>query len=69
VADLLSQTFLHVGDQDVDEKGSTVYGNYFGDQCHPNCPHISVKSVEQKVFEHLDRLALGRSSIILVTAL
>ena len=35
------------------------YSNYFKSGCHPIVPDVSVRSVENKLREHLDRMGLG----------
>ena len=59
---LLEAVFpVMIGDSSGDstDPRSCSYTNYFKSGCSPNCPDISVKSVEVKLIEHLNNQGLG----------
>ena len=59
---LLEAVFpVFIGDSSADctDPKARVYKNYFKSGCVPNCPDIVVKSVEDKLCEHLDNQGLG----------
>ena len=50
-----------IGDSSVDslDPRACTYTNYFKSGCSPKCPDIVVKSVEEKLREHLNNQGLG----------
>ena len=50
-----------IGDSSGDsaDPRACTYTNYFKSGCSPNCPDITVKSVEEKLCEHLNNQGLG----------
>ena len=50
-----------IGDSSGDsaDPRACTYTNYFKSGCSPNCPDVVVKSVEEKLCEHLNNQGLG----------
>ena len=50
-----------IGDSSGDstDPGACTYTNYFKSGCSPRCPDVVVKSVEEKLCEHLNNQGLG----------
>ena len=50
-----------IGDSsgDTTDPRACTYANYFKSGCSPNCPDVVVKSVEEKLCEHLNNQGLG----------
>ena len=59
---LLEAVFpIMIGDSSGDgsDLRACTYTNYFGSGCSPNCPDVVVKSVEERLCEHLNNQGLG----------
>ena len=52
---------IMIGDSSGDsaDPRACIYTNFYKSGCGPNCPDIVVKSVEEKLYEHLNNQGLG----------